>query len=221
MVIVLDVGSMDGQQGLEKIAELTNKHNDPDYRLYAFEAHPKYAEEIRKKFAAISPWCVLVPKAASDVNGEASFHLCKRHGASSLLKFKDNDTLGQYWPGRDDIQYSGNSVPVETIRLDTFVEQYNISKIDYLNLDAQGMDLPVLKSLGKYISIVQEGCCEAAYNEKAAIYEGQQSYFHDIVAWLEGNGFEVYKHEVNATAKTTDPNWYNEYNVYFRRKTNV
>ena len=52
MVIVLDVGSMDGQQGLEKVAELTNNHNDPDYRLYAFEAHPKYAEEIRKKFAA-------------------------------------------------------------------------------------------------------------------------------------------------------------------------
>jgi hypothetical protein len=208
---------MDGEQGLQKVRE----YGDPEYRLYAFEAHPGYAEEIRQKFAGISPWCVLVPKAASDVNGQASFHICRRHGASSLLKFKDDATLGEYWPGRDDILYSGNSVGVETIRLDTFIEQYNIPKIDYLNLDVQGMDLPVLKSLGKYIDIVQEGCCEAAYNEKAAIYEGQQSYFHDIVAWLEGNGFEVYKHEVNATAKTADPDWYNEYNVYFRRKTNV
>ena len=215
--IIFDVGSMDGEQGLEKMRE----YGDADYKLYAFEAHPHWAKLIREKFASISPSCVLVEKAASDKNGSAMFHMCKRHGASSLLKMKDDNTLAQYWPGRDDILYSGNSVNVETVRLDTFIEENNIDKIDYLNIDVQGMDLQVLKSLGKYINIVQEGACEAAYNEKAAIYEGQNSYFHEIILWLQENGFEVEKYESNAPTKTADPDWFNEYNIYFRRKTNV
>jgi hypothetical protein len=38
----------------------------------------------------------------------------------------------------------------------TFIKQHGIEKIDYLHVDAQGMDLRVLKSLGSYLSIVKE-----------------------------------------------------------------
>jgi hypothetical protein len=213
MKIVFDVGCMDGAQGLEKVLA----YGDPDYRLYAFEAHPEWAQVARQKFATVSPNCILVEMAASDKNGTASFNMCRRHGASSLLKFKDDATLSKYWPGRDDILYSGRSVTVNTIRLDTFLDRNPVPQIDYLNIDVQGMDLQVLQSMGKYIDIVKEGCCEAAYNQAAAIYEGQQSYFHDIVNWLKSKGFEVYKHEPNATAKTADSEWFNEYNIYFKR----
>lgn len=78
----------------------------------------------------------------------------KGGGASSILKFKDNETLIKHW-GKNcsDIHYSGLSYEVETTRLDTFIEEQGLVNtiIDFIHIDAQGVDLDCLKSVGKYI----------------------------------------------------------------------
>ena len=155
MKVVFDVGCMDGAQGLEKVLE----YGDPDYRLYAFEAHPEWAQVARQKFAAVSPNCVLVEMAASDTNGTASFHMCRRHGASSLLKFKDDQTLSKYWPGRDDILYSGRSVTVNTTRLDSFLDRNPVPQIDYLNINAPRRQLarPLARSGSELLAAFARG----------------------------------------------------------------
>jgi hypothetical protein len=52
---------------------------------------------------------------------------------------------------RTDIHYSGQSYEVETTRLDTFIEENNLQNdtIDYIHIDAQGVDLRLFEEFRK------------------------------------------------------------------------
>jgi FkbM family methyltransferase len=205
MKIIFDVGACDGMDGISLC-------KTDDCILYSFEAEPKWIETIKTNFNN-NPNFNLISKAVSDKNGTAEFNFCKAGGASSLYTFKDEETLNVSWSGRTDIHYSGKSIVVETIRLDTFIEQNNIKQIDYLHIDTQGHDLCVLQSLGKYIDIVLEGDCEVARTKESAIYIDQSAVYDDVVLWLEQNNFII---------QDTKPNDYpnnNEWVIKFKRNT--
>jgi hypothetical protein len=80
-----------------------------------------------------------------------------------------------------------HTVEVQTIRLDTFILENGIEKIDYLWVDAQGNDFKVLKSLGDKIDIVLKGKCEGAYT--VDLYKTDENRVEDIVSWLQSNKF--------------------------------
>jgi hypothetical protein len=119
--------------------------------------------------------------------------------------------LEKHWTSqRKDIQYSGISYEVETTRLDTFIEEYGLQDrtIDYLYIDAQGVDLQVLQSLGKYIKNVKEGVLETVKDPQKSIYTNQLSTLATVENFLNENGFKITKVENN------DPTNF-EFNVYF------
>lgn len=142
----------------------------------------------------------------SDKAGKSTFNIAGQAdwGCSSLLEFSDD--LNESWPGRTDFKVT-EQIEVEVIRLDDFVAERNIPRIDWLHIDTQGSDLNVLRSLGDKISIVQAGVIEVPQSTKVMLYKGQHTK-EETIAFLENNGFTIYKTESQQ----------NEDNLFFRRR---
>lgn len=205
MKTLIEVGAYDGSDSL-------NYHNK-GYVVYTFEPKKDLFENLVNRTKHLKNYTV-IPKAVSLVNGNTQFNICKSGGASSILAFRSDEELIKNWTiNRTDILYSGVSYTVETTRLDTFIEENNLQNniIDFLHIDAQGVDLDCLKSLGVYIKNVIAGVVETVKDTKKSIYIGQEDNTLDNVThFLELNGFKIKNVESNDNTQC-------EYNVYFER----
>lgn len=206
-MLVLDVGSYDGQDGLAWHAK--------GYDVIAFEPKRDLYEalvERTKHLAQATPFFRVVNKAVSCTDGEVEFHLCVSGGASSILPFKPDAVLDAHWsPDRTDIHSAGVSYTVQSTRLDTFLESEGLADRPlYVHIDAQGVDLDVLKSLGRYISNVRAGVLETCYSLEKAIYSAQTDTVLTVQAWLAGVGCMVERVSPNDVTGC-------ECNVYFSR----
>lgn len=199
--VFFDVGANDGFHSIGLA------YGEPDCAVYGFEPTPSLADAIAERVVNLKNYH-LIRKAVSDFNGKAVFNIAAEGGGgcSSLLQFSDKSQTD--WPGRTDFVIT-ETLEVDVIRLDTFIDENNIPKIDYLHVDTQGSDLKVLDGLGKYISIVTEGCIEAA-SEKDVLYFNQNTK-DESVAFLEANGFEI------TDIVGNDP-WWHEVNIYFKKR---
>lgn len=99
-----------------------------------------------------------------------------------------HETFPKQWPSLS--EFPDIEIMVDVIRLDAFVKEHGIERIDHLHVDAQGADMDVLKSLGEAIAIVQGGEIEIATRGDMVIYEGQSS-LDQAVFWLDSKGFRV------------------------------
>jgi FkbM family methyltransferase len=197
--IVFDVGANNGSSSVPLAIE------NPTYLVFAFEPTPEMIEVIKSKIVGLENY-VIVPKAVSDYNGTAEFNVAGNWdwGCSSLLKFSRKSQTD--WPGRTDFHVT-YKLNVDVIRLDTFIEENGITKIDHLHIDTQGSDLNVIKGLGEYLHIVNEGKMEAGTSDDV-LYEGQNK-LNDCIKFLLLNGFkvvdvnsnDVFCHEVNIVFK--------------------
>jgi hypothetical protein len=97
-----------------------------------------------------------------------------------------------------------------TMRLDTFLDLYNINEVDYLWIDAQGNDFKVLQSLGSRIASIKEGKCEATF--EVALYKEASNHAYDIKQWLESHNFECWFGGIYPVPVQ------HEVDVHFRRK---
>jgi FkbM family methyltransferase len=195
---MFDIGAHEGQSSIRKARENSNLY------VYAFEPVPKLIEEIKSKITDLTNYRIIT-KAVSDYNGEAFFNVREEGdwGQGSLSDF--TDSVDVVWPGTG-LRFT-DKIKVDVTRLDTFIEENNISMIDYLHIDAQGGDLKVLRGLGKYISIVNSGVVEASNPNK--LYYKDQNTVDDTVNFLKKSGFEI---------TSIDPNddMENEFNIYFK-----
>ena len=197
--IVFDVGANNGSSSVPLAIA------NPTYLVFAFEPTPEMIEVIKSKIVGLENY-VIVPKAVSDYNGTAEFNVAGNWdwGCSSLLKFSKKSQTD--WPGRTDFHVT-YKLNVDVIRLDTFIEENGITKIDHLHIDTQGSDLNVMKGLGEYLHIVTEGKLEAGTSDDV-LYEGQNK-LNDCIKFLLLNGFkvvdvnsnDVFCHEVNVVFK--------------------
>ena len=197
--VVFDVGANNGSSSVPLAIE------NPTYLVFAFEPTPEMIEVIKSKIVGLENY-VIVPKAVSDYNGTAEFNVAGNWdwGCSSLLKFSRKSQTD--WPGRTDFHVT-YKLNVDVIRLDTFIEENGITKIDHLHIDTQGSDLNVMKGLGEYLHIVNEGKLEAGTSDDV-LYEGQNK-LNDCIKFLLLNGFkvvdvnsnDVFCHEVNVVFK--------------------
>jgi FkbM family methyltransferase len=203
--LLIEVGACDGADSL--------KFHRMGYRVFTFEPKKDLYESLIKKTSHLEDYTV-IPKAVYNKNGTTTFNICRFGGASSILPFKSDSELDKEWsPSRTDIHYSGVSYEVETIRLDTFIEEYGLQDliIDYIHIDAQGVDLECLMSLGKYINNVQEGVLETVKDTKKAIYVTQNiNVLTNVTDFLQSNNFEVTKVESNDITGC-------EFNIFFKR----
>ncbi len=207
MRIFFDVGANNGSTSVPEAIK------DPDTMVYAFEPTPYLTHMIEDKIAQL-PNYLLTKKAVSDYNGRARFNVAGQAdwGCSSLLQFSENSRTqwkGRPWGYGDHNFHVTEVMEIDVIRLDDFVAEHGIEKIDYLHIDTQGSDLKVLQGLGDKISIVQAGAMEAACR-KDILYYGQNTLV-ECIEFLNDNGFRILKIMPN------DP-FCNEMNIYFDRR---
>jgi FkbM family methyltransferase len=205
MKTLIEVGAYDGSDSL--------KYHKNGYIVYTFEPKKDLFNNLINKTRHLTNYTI-IPKAVSLINGTTKLNICKAGGASSILPFRPDHELVETWTNkRTDIQYSGISYDVETIRLDTFIEEYGLQDriIDFIHIDAQGVDLDCLKSLGKYITNVLAGVIETIKDKNKSIYIDQEDNTLDNVReFLSLNGFKIVRIDSN-----DDTNC--EYNVYFEK----
>jgi FkbM family methyltransferase len=205
MKLLIEVGAYDGYDSL--------RFHSNGFRVYTFEPKKDLYLELVNKTKNISNYTV-IPKAVCLTNGTKKFNICNQGGASSILEFRNKDELIENWSSqRTDIHYSGVSYDVETIRLDTFIEEYKLEEtiIDYLHIDAQGVDLDVLKSLGKYIKNVKAGVVETVKEQHKSIYVDQNdNTLENVLIFLKENKFRVISVDNNDNTNC-------EYNVNFEK----
>jgi FkbM family methyltransferase len=195
MKTIVEVG---GHKGTDTVQWTT----DPDNIVFVFEPNPAYVKRLNKIFNQNKN--VHIIAAAVDLDEtDKKFNISA--GVSSLHEFSDD--LKESWPDLKNATWEWEgSVNVQCMRLDTLIKNKNITKIDYLWIDAQGNDFNVLKSLGDYISIVQEGRCEAAYN--IALYKNTINDVESICTWLTTHNFEY----------TVVPDqWNKEADIHFKK----
>lgn len=201
--VFFDVGANNGDSSIHQAM------NDPDVHVYAFEPTPRMADIIRDRTRNL-PNYEVIQKAVSNETGRATFFIAGNYdwGCSSLCKF--NDELNVTWPGRMDFNVT-DTIEVDVIRLDSFVNDRNIQKIDYLHVDVQGKDMEVLQGLGEHIDKVHAGVVEVPTSHNKRLYKDQIYIIDDVVEFLKQNGFNVENIEPNDC-------YNNEVNVYFKRK---
>lgn len=197
-LVIFDVGANDGA---------TFRHMPrwfPWMRFYAFEPTPELVTKLGAHMARWSNYR-LIPKAVAETAGCLRFNVAGvgDWGCSSLLEFSDG--LDSTWPGRDDFKVT-RRIEVETIRLDDFVKEHRIERIDFLHVDTQGTDLNVLRSLGKEIRRVRAGVIEVPQSREVMLYRDQHTR-EEAMEFLAENGFKVWK----------TVSQQNEDNLYFRR----
>lgn len=177
--------------------------------VYAFEPTPSLVTLIKEKTVHLNNYH-LIDKAVSDFNGTSTLNIALNDGCTSLLEFSENSKVG--WPGRGNEFTVTEKIQVEVIRLDNFIQEHNIPRIDFLHIDTQGSDLNVLRGMGNYLSIVKVGVIEAAAI-KDALYVNQNTQ-NECVEFLETNGFEI----LGIAGHGSGINTHNEVDIYFKRK---
>jgi len=129
---------------------------------------------------------VVLPFAIAERDGSAVLQLNAYEQSSSLLP---PDEAGvKSWVTEQSFEVVG-SVTVPTMRIDTFLNRMGIGAVDYLKIDAQGLDLEVVKSAGDRladVAKVQLEATTASYRQ----YEGAPDKTA-IVEYMESRGFRL------------------------------
>lgn len=195
--IIFDVGANNGASCFNRSGQ--------NCKVYAFEPTPHLLNKYL--LPRQSDNYIVVPKAISDYNGKATFNIAAERGGgcSSLNTFSDG--LDKTWPNRTDFKVT-DTVEVDVMRMDTFIEENNIEYINWLHCDTQGNDLKVLKSFGEKIHILESGVVEAF--AKNPLYKESDNSKEAIVEFLEKNNFKI------QSITSNDP-YNNELNVSFSK----
>ena len=204
---ILDIGVNQGDFIFPLAARL------PSMPLFGVEPIPELFDLLETKRAELDLSHVRFRRVAIDEAPRRARFNVARHadlGVSSLLEF-DTATLqkNEYWQGRSDL-YFDEEIDVDVVRLDTLIEAEGFDHISFIKIDAQGVDLRVLASLGKYLDVLDAGMLEVSTTRNSVLYH-DEPLLRDVLEFLDQHGFEPY------AIKSNDPACA-EVNVYFNRK---
>jgi FkbM family methyltransferase len=149
-----------------------------------FEANSNFLEKLKentKNYTHIQQQYYF--DALSDVHGEeVHFNVTNNGQSSSLLEF---GTHLQYCPNIQVV----DKIQLKTKRLDSFIDEINFSKFDFLTLDVQGAELKVLKGFGDILNIYKN--IKGIYTEInfEQVYVGA-AHFDELDKYLKSFGFE-------------------------------
>lgn len=131
----------------------------PDIECHLFEPNPMFFSELVRK-----------------VGGKKNVHLNNFGLGDTQGKFAYSDYLQAFEKGEAEVWGTNQVFEIRT--LDSYIEENNIKRIDFLKIDAEGYDFKVLKGGQKAVKI-------ARYIQYEHWDNTQQ--FHDLL----GNDFEM------------------------------
>jgi FkbM family methyltransferase len=172
----LDVGAYKGEHCYE--FALLN----PSLRVFLFEPNLRQATAL----FGMLPNFFVVPLAVSEADGSAELNINSSAATNSLLPL-DEEAVSR-WAGAAGLQ-TLEKVTVGTIRLDTFLQLSGIETVDYLKIDAQGLDLAVVRSAGDRLKDIHRICLECDVTSNP-LYRGTPTK-NETVQFLESQGFKL------------------------------
>lgn len=136
--IVIDIGANIGYDTLI-LAELVGKNG----KVIAFEPYLNNFKLLQENIK-INGYnnVILVNKAVSNKNGKIKLYL--DNDKDTGHKIYDNDMFGN--------KLNRNFVYVDTIRLDDYLMQNKIYKIDFVKIDVEGAECEVIKGMKRVLS---------------------------------------------------------------------
>ena len=132
----IDVGAHLGETTFHIAAQ------NPRLLVFAFEPNWELARQIMGRLANF----VVLPMAVSEADGLDTFFVNRQNDSSSFLRIREEVIERAKAQNRDCSVKAEIKVP--TIRLDTFMGQMDLRRVDYLKVDAEGTDLRVIRSAG-------------------------------------------------------------------------
>ncbi len=136
--------------------------------VYSFEPDPNCFTCLKENLNKMDN-VEVIPEAASDKNSQQMFFVSSEDADSSLIQPKI---------------YS-RKIPINTIRLDAWMESRNFATIDFLKIEAEGAEMEVLKGLGNKIKKVKKVSVDGGPERYG------QSPSHEIVQFLRLHGFKT------------------------------
>lgn len=175
--IIVECGSRDCLDAIE-----LNNYYTPD-KIYSFECNSDSIIICKENIKNIEN-IFLIEKAVYNKNEKIFFYPTdmdkspdKNIGASSLL-LHINNKIGTF------IQ---KEVEVDAIRLDTFINNERINKIDLLLFDLQGAEYLAIDGLGEKISNVHYLITEVSFRN----YYLNDMLFEDFNKLIDSKGFSL------------------------------
>ena len=203
--LIIDVGSNYGEFALEIAAR------NPWVQVLAIEPNTNLSKKIKETSDFKNITNIELINYAIDKNeGTCSFHISDHadSGISSLLEFeKDKINNDPYWSNRTDLHFD-HKIEVQVKRLDSILNDKKINKIRFIKIDAQGVDLNVLESLGSYLELTDAGMLEVPGTLENNLYSGETADLKTTLNTITEFGFKIYAIKPNDHAA-------NEFNIFF------
>lgn len=203
--LIIDVGSNYGEFALEIAAR------NPWAQVVAIEPNTNLSKKIKETCDLKNITNIELINFAIDKNeGTCSFHISDHadSGISSLLEFeKEKINNDPYWSNRKDLHFD-RKIEVQVKRLDSILNDKKINKIRFIKIDAQGVDLNVLESLGSYLEITDAGMLEVPGTLENNLYSGETADLKKTLNTITKLGFKIYAIKPNDHAA-------NEFNIFF------
>jgi FkbM family methyltransferase len=117
-------------------------------RFFMFEPLPAAAAYLRQENAHLAAFFHVIEAACGHYTGKAKLTVYNENGVSSSLG-KCTSQARQMYQGVDLLEK--NQIEVDVINLCTFMQLAEVPKIETLMIDAQGMDLSILKTMRPYL----------------------------------------------------------------------
>jgi FkbM family methyltransferase len=168
--IIFEIGAQFGQDA----DYLRNAFKVPSEQIYVFEAHPEIYRAL-KELHKFNTYNCAVFNQEKDITFNIVPLDSSNTGISSILKLPD--------------EIKSTEVTVQAIRMDKFMQDNNINKIDFLKLDVEGASYEVLEGFGERLKDIQSIHIESEHGEY--LFKGETRYFESISEKLKSNGFEM------------------------------
>lgn len=180
--VVYEVGSRDGNDGVELATRIISTENGAIYNLWTrsqivlFECNPPQIDVIKKNY----PFATLITEAISNKAGTVEF--LQIHGDKNMIgsSSMDLNRVNEPWVKETD------KIKVQTRRLDDVIESlgHQNTEIDIMKIDIEHYTWEALESLGKYLRNVKvfhleteiSGVARDKTNLDIALYMQERGY---------------------------------------------
>lgn len=134
--VILDIGANSG------IYALVAKTVNPSAKVYAFEPVKRVYAKLNENISLNHFDIIAIEKAVSNNDGQATIYDNLNEHIYSVTVNKN-----LFLPTTKVIE-----TPVETIKLDTFVKEYRLKKIDLIKIDVETHEAEVLEGFSEYLN---------------------------------------------------------------------
>lgn len=172
---VVDVGASGGIA--PRWAQFT-----PFYKGVLFEPDPREYDVLNRKSGDN---LIVINSALSDSVNTVDFNLCRKQQVSSV--YLPNFDFLRKFPDSERFEVI-KTIKIQTDTLDNQLRKNGIAEIDFIKIDTQGYELPILKGSIDYLDNVIGLELEVEF---AKLYKNQP-LFNEVDSFVREKGFELF-----------------------------